>query len=241
MTEGMALQGSVAFVTGGNRGLGRAFVETLLARGAAKVYAGVRKPGSVDIPGAVPVQIDVAEPESVARAARDCGDVTLLVNNAGIARLTTDSLDPAAVDISRETFETNYLGVVRASQAFAPVILANGGGGIVNVLSDQAWFSRPATVAYAASKSAAWSYTNALRMDLISRGVRVVGLHVGFIDTDMVSILEVRKSDPAVVAGHALDGLEAGLEEVLADDQARLVKGSLSGNRAYYLSPADMT
>jgi NAD(P)-dependent dehydrogenase (short-subunit alcohol dehydrogenase family) len=241
MNEGMGLQGSVAFVTGGNRGLGRAFVETLLARGAAKVYAAARQPKSVDIPGAVPIQVDVADPGSVARAAHDCGDVTLLVNNAGIALTTTDSLDPAAVDISRETFETNYLGVMRASQAFAPVILANGGGGIVNVLSDQAWFSRPFTVAYAASKSAAWSYTNALRMDLAPRGVRVLGLHVGFIDTDMVSGLEVRKSDPAVVAGHALDGLAAGLDEVLADDQARLVKGSLSESGAYYLVPADMT
>jgi NAD(P)-dependent dehydrogenase (short-subunit alcohol dehydrogenase family) len=241
MTEGMALQGSVAFVTGGNRGLGRAFVEALLARGAAKVYAGVRDPRSVDIPGAIPVPVDVLDPESVARAARDCADVTLLINNAGIALATAGSLDPAAVDISRETFETNYLGVVRASQAFAPVILANGGGGIINVLSDQSWFSRPFTVAYAASKSAAWSYTNALRMDLGSRGVRVVGLHAGFIDTDMVAGLQVHKSAPAVVAMSALDGLEAGAQEVLADDQTRLVKESLAGGRTYYLAPAEMT
>lgn len=240
MTEGMTLQGSVAFVTGGNRGLGRAFVEALLARGAAKVYAGARKPELVDIPGAVPVQVDVTDPESVARASSDCGDVTLLVNNAGIVRPTSGSLDPDAVGISRETFETNYLGVVRASQAFAPVIVANGGGGIVNVLSDQSWFSRSFTVAYAASKSAVWSYTNALRTDLGPRGVHVVGLHAGFIDTDMIAALDVHKSAPADIVGHALDGLESGLEEVLADDQARLVKDSLSGNRPYYLAPADM-
>jgi NAD(P)-dependent dehydrogenase (short-subunit alcohol dehydrogenase family) len=164
--------------------------------------------------------------------------VTLLVNNAGVGALGAGSLDPDLVEVSRRVFETNYFGVVRASQAFAPVIKANGGGGIVNVLSDQTWFALPPLAAYAASKSAAWSYTNALRIDLRAQGTRVVGLHVGFLDTDLTAGLDVKKSDPRAIADIALDGLENGLDEVVADEEARTVKDSLSADRTYYLSPA---
>lgn len=233
----MEVRNSVAFVTSGNRGLGRAFAEALLARGA-KVYVGARQPESVDLQGAVPVRLDVTDADSVRAAAERCGDVTLLVNNAGIGALGSGSLDPDLVEVSRRVFETNYFGVIRASQAFAPVIKANGGGGIVNVLSDQTWFALPPLAAYAASKSAAWSYTNALRIDLRAQGTRVVGLHVGFLDTDLTAGLDVKKSDPRAIADIALDGLENGLDEVVADEQARTVKDSLSADRTYYLSPA---
>ncbi|WP_327235590.1 SDR family NAD(P)-dependent oxidoreductase [Streptomyces sp. NBC_01317] len=130
--------------------------------------------------------------------------------------------------------------MIRLSQAFAPVVHANGGGGIVDVLSDQSWFARPFPAAYAASKSAAWSYTNALRIDLREQATQVLGLHVGFLDTEFVAGLDVKKSDPRHIAGLTLDGLEAGDEEVLADAQARLVKNTLSAAKTSYLAPAEI-
>jgi NAD(P)-dependent dehydrogenase (short-subunit alcohol dehydrogenase family) len=162
----MKVQNSITFVTGANRGLGLAFARELVARGAKTVYAGVRNPDGFDVPGLVPVKLDVTDPASARAAAARCGDVTLLVNNAGIARPSSGALDPALTDAAREIFETNFYGMIYATQAFAPVISANGGGAIINVLSDATWFAQPVLAAYSATKSAAWSFTNALRSEL---------------------------------------------------------------------------
>ncbi len=165
-----------------------------------------------------------------------CGDVTLLINNAGIGRVDASALDPAVIDNAREIFETNFYGI-RASQAFAPVLSANGGGAIVNVLSEVTWFAWPIMTAYSATKSAAWSFTNALRIDVRDKGIQVLALHVGFVDTDLTRGLDVKKSDPRVVATRTLDALEQGHEEVLADVQTEALKRSLSTEQPYYLNP----
>jgi NAD(P)-dependent dehydrogenase (short-subunit alcohol dehydrogenase family) len=233
----MKIQGSVAFVTGANRGLGLAFAKELIGRGAAKVYAGVRNPGAIDFRGVVPIRLDVTDPASVTSAAAECGDVTLLINNAGIAEPNSGALDPALIDSIRRVADTNFHGVIRMSQAFAPILAANGGGAIVNVLSDVTWFARPRLTAYAVSKSAAWSYTNALRLDLRDKGTQVLALHVGYIDTDLTKGFNVRKNDPRDVAASTLDGLESGSEEVLADEKAKAVKRSLSTEQAAYFDP----
>ena len=235
----METQGSVFFITGANRGLGLALAREALKRGASKVYAGVRNPTDTDAPGVVQVRLDVTDPASVAAAAGRCGDTTVLVNNAGIVRLTAGTLDPFLADVAREIFETNYYGTIRVSQAFAPVLARNGGGAVVNVLSDATWFSRPVLAAYSPSKSAAWSFTNALRADLRNQKTLVLGLHVSFMDTDMTKGYEAKKADPRDVAEVALAGLEAGREEVLADDFTRAVKRSLGDEQALYLSPPE--
>lgn len=178
----MRIQDSVAFITVANRGLGLAFAKELLGRGVKKVYAGVRNPDGIDLPGVVPVNVDVTDPASVSAAAARCG-VTLLINNAGIGRVNAGALDPALIDSASEIFETNFYGMVRVSQAFAPVLSANDGGAIINVLSDATWFSRPMLTAYSATKSAAWSFTNALRIELREKNTQVLALHVGFLDT----------------------------------------------------------
>jgi NAD(P)-dependent dehydrogenase (short-subunit alcohol dehydrogenase family) len=233
----MRINGSVAFVTGGNRGLGLAFVEELRARGASKVYAGVRRPEAFDVPGVEVVGVDVTDADSVREAADRCGDVTLLINNAGIGSLNDGALDPSFAQTCRDIFETNFYGMVHASQAFSPVISRCGGGAIVNVLSDAAWFSRPILGAYSASKSAAWSFTNALRLDVADMGVAVVAMHAGFIDTDMASGVDAAKSSPRDVAGLTLDAVQDGAAEVLIDEQSRLVKRTLSTESPYYLAP----
>ncbi len=230
----MIVKDSVAFVTGANRGLGLALVHELLARGASKVYAGVRNPASINLPGVVAVKLDVTNAADVAAAAAQCGDVTLLINNAGIAKFI-NYLDLGAIDTVRDILDANFLGPIRMSQAFTPILAANGGGAIINVLSVASWVNSPELSLYAASKSAAWGFTNGLRTQLRAQDTQVLGLHVGFMDTDMTQGIELAKVSPQDVAIQTLDGLESGLEEVLADDVTRTVKQGLS--TGIYLTP----
>ena len=225
----MNIEGSVALVTGANRGLGAAFCRTLLDRGATKVYAGARDPATIDHPGLIPVQLDVTSAADIAAAADQCGDVTLLVNNAGIGT-GTSALADDALDAARLEFETNVFGPLALAAAFAPALAANGGGAIVNVLSVLSWVSRPTTAIYCASKAAGWSLTNSLRQELLTQHTQVLGLYVGYMDTDMTNGIDAPKSDPVVVAGLTLDGVESGAHEVLADDISRHVRGALSGD-----------
>jgi len=222
----MLIQGSTALVTGANRGLGRRFAEELLARGAT-VYAAARHPGSVDLPGVIPVALDVTDPASVRAAAEATGDVTLVINNAGSstgASLLTGPMEDIELEMN-----THYYGTLAVARAFAPQLAAGGGGAMLNVLSVLSWVSFPGSGAYCAAKSAAWSLTNALRVELAEQGTQVAALHVGYMDTDMVRKVDAPKSDPAVVARLALDELEAGGVEILADDISRQGQAGLSG------------
>src|SRR5215475_10567065 len=224
----MKIQNSVALVTGGNRGIGKAFVDELYARGARKVYAAVRNPASVTDPRAIPIKLDVTDPESVAEAARAAGDVTLVINNAGAA-VAANFLTSDIADVRRE-FETNFYGPLNVTRAFAPIIERNGGGHVLNVHSALSWLALLGS--YSASKAALWSMTNSLRLDLARKGVGVTGLHVGYVDTDMAAHVNNPKSRPEDVARLAVDGIEAGAHEVLADDVSRSVKLRLADDVA---------
>ncbi|MEW9528587.1 SDR family oxidoreductase [Microbispora sp. NPDC049125] len=224
----MGIENSVALVTGANRGLGRHLAAALVERGAAKVYAAARNPSTIDLPGVHPLRLDITDPEQVAAAAAAAGDTTLLINNAGIS--TGASLlggDPADI---RLELETNFFGTLNMTRAFAPILTANGGGAVLNVLSVLSWLHIPPYGAYSAAKTAAWSLTNSLRLELEPLGVSVAALHVGFMDTDMAAGVDSPKSDPAVVAAAALDGVQAGAREVIADDFSRQVRSSLSAD-----------
>jgi len=230
----MNINDSVLLISGANRGIGKALAFQALARGA-KVYAGARDPSTVRIPGAIAVQLDVNDESSVAHAARDLTDVTVLVNNAGIGH-PGGFLDPNGVEEARVQMETNYFGVLRLTRAFAPTLISHGGGAIVNVLSIATWLHGPPLSVYTSTKTAAWALTNALRQELKAHGTQVVGVHVGFVDTDLTRGLEVPKVQPQDVAKAALDGLEDGLDEVLVDEVTRQAKQSLSTARPIYLT-----
>ena len=219
----MDLSARTVLVTGASRGFGRALAAELLGRGAA-VYAGARDPGQVDLPGAKPIALDITA--SVAAAAQATGDVTVLINNAG-SSTGSDLLAGDLNDIRLE-MDTHYFGTLSVVRGFAPQIAANGGGAILNILSGLSWVSFPEIGAYCAAKSAEWSLTNALRVQLAGQGIRVAGLHVGYMDTDMVRTVTAPKSDPAGIARIAVDGIAAGAYEILADNAARQAQAALA-------------
>ncbi|UJW33096.1 SDR family oxidoreductase [Saccharothrix sp. AJ9571] len=222
----LELATAVAVVTGSNRGLGRRFAEQLLARGA-KVYATARRPEAVDLPGAIPLRLDLGDSGSIEEAARVASDATLLINNAGISTMTP-LIGGDFADIRRE-MDTHYFGTLEVTRAFAPVLEANGGGAVLNVLSVLSWAHLPDLGAYSAAKTASWAMTNLVRQQLGPKGIHVAGLHVGYLDTDMAANVPAdQKSDPGEVAALALDALAAGEPEIIADDLSRQAKATLS-------------
>ncbi|WP_409427819.1 SDR family oxidoreductase [Mycobacterium sp. SMC-11] len=221
----VAVQGKVAVVTGGRRGLGAALVDELLARGARKVYSTARTAFTDERPQVVPLALEVGSPESVAALAEAAGDAELVFNNAGV--LLPDALLTGSFERISETFDVNVFGPLRLARAFAPILAANGGGALVNMHSVLSWMAGYG--AYGASKAAAWSVTNSLRIELAAQHTQVVGIHAGLIDTDMVSALDAPKVTPGEVARRILDGVESGAVEVLADDISGSVKAALSG------------
>ncbi len=232
----MKIQNAVALVTGANRGLGLAFTQALLTAGASKVYAAARDPASVKQAGVVPVRLDVTNAGEVAAAAGELGDVTLVINNAGIIR-GSGFLGETGIEAVRAELETNFFGPVHVSRAFAPILARNGGGAIVNVLSALSWVAFPSSSTYSASKAAAWAFSNGLRNELRGQGTQVLALHVGYMDTDMVRDVAAPKSKPDDVARQVLEALEAGKSEILADEVSRRIKQNLSAEPGVYLVP----
>jgi NAD(P)-dependent dehydrogenase (short-subunit alcohol dehydrogenase family) len=220
----MRIKDCTALVTGANRGIGRALILALLAAGARKVYATARDAKKLprfegaDAARVTSLTLDVTKPEDVAAAARAAGDVTLLINNAGVAELG-DAADTSSESI-RRVFDVNVLGVLETARAFAPVIEANGGGAIANVVSVAAFFSMPGYAAYCASKAAAWSLTQGLRASLAKKGVAVHAIFPGPIDTDMAAAIPMDKTSAEDCAHAILAGIEAGMEDIFPDPMA---------------------
>ena len=232
----MDITDQIALVTGANRGIGRRFVDELLARGARKVYATARRtdtPEALELAALDRVEVlrlDLLDDDSVAAAAAHATDVTLLVNNAGIST-GTPLVTGELADIRRE-LDTHFWGTLGVIRAFAPTLATNGGGAIVTVLSALSWFSYPGNGAYAAAKAAEWNMTNAVRQELQGQGTLVQGVHLGAADTDIMAGYDGPMIDPALVPRAALDGLAAGSIEVVVDEWSAMVKASLAKDPA---------
>lgn len=231
----MKVAGSVALVTGANRGLGTRFTAQLLERGASKVYAAARRPGSITTTGderLQPLALDLLDAASVEAAALAAPDVTLVVNNAGIS--SRQGLLDGDLDAIRREMDTNFYGTLAVTRAFAGGLGEHGGGAVVNVLSALSFFAFPGSSSYSAAKAAEWMLTQATRVELAGQGTQVLGLHLGGADTDMMAGYDGPLLDPADVVRAALDGLEAGASEVLVDDWSREVKAGLAEDPAVF-------
>ena len=233
----MNIKDSVVFITGANRGLGLQLAKAALAAGAKKVYGAARDPGTVTLPGVIPVQLDVTNHDHIAAVTRDYPDVNVLINNAGIVR-AGGILADNALEQARAEMETNVIGPMLLSKGFAPTLKANGGGAIVNILSVLAWYSQGPTNTYSMSKSAAWALTNGLRIELAALGTKVIGAHMGYMDTDMTAGYDIAKIQPQEVAAQIIAALAEGREEVLADDLTRQVKLGINAEVPAYIAAA---
>ncbi|MDR6668916.1 SDR family oxidoreductase [Rhizobium sp. 1399] len=235
----MDIANSTVFITGANRGLGLAFAREARRRGVAKIYAGMRNTAGFNEPDIIPIRIDVTDKASIAAAAGLAADTTLLINNAGIAELIDGPLSGDVEEQSQRLFDVNYHGVVRVTRAFEPILSAQPQAAIINVLSDIVWLPRPILTPYAASKAAAWSYTNQLRFHLREKGIQVLGLHVGFVDTDLTDGIDVPKASPQDVVRQTYDALAAGRSEVMADRGTTVLKSTLSADVPGYITPPE--
>ncbi|MBI1774810.1 MAG: SDR family oxidoreductase [Proteobacteria bacterium] len=231
----MKIKGTVALVTGANRGIGRAFVEALIAKGAARVYAAARDPSRLaDLvashKGKVePVKLDITRADEIQAAAKKCAEVSLLVNNAGI-NLQAGFVASADLSRARAEMETNYFGPLAMCRAFAPILKANGGGAIVNMLSILARVNLPMYGSLSASKAAALSMTQGVRAELAQQGTLVIGIMPGACDTEMERNFPPPKLAPAEAARAALDAVEAGAEDVYPGDMAAGISQGLAAD-----------
>jgi NAD(P)-dependent dehydrogenase (short-subunit alcohol dehydrogenase family) len=231
----MKIQGSIALVTGANRGIGQAFVEALLQRGAAKVYVSARDTSSLskllskNDPRVVAVKLDVTNDADIAAAAKSLGDVSLLINNAGFAG-GGSAFSTLNVAAARKEMDVNYFGVLSLVQAFAPSLKAAGGGTVVNVLSFLALATLPVWGTYSASKAATLAVTRSLRAELARQGTAVIGVLPVQVDTEMGQDLPPPRLSPAEVVADSLDAVETGAEEVFPGEQTRQMHAAFSAN-----------
>jgi NAD(P)-dependent dehydrogenase (short-subunit alcohol dehydrogenase family) len=226
----MKIKDSVALVTGGNRGLGKSLVQALLAAGARKVYVGSRALSTSNDARIHPLKLDVTSEQDVAAAVEACPDVNILINNAGVGSYVS-FLAPTSLQGARVEMETNYFGSLRMVQAFAPVLKRNGGGMIVNILSNLSWFTSPALATYSATKAAALSLTEGIRIELKSQGTRVAGVYSGFIDTDLTANIDAPKVSPDVVATNTIRSILEDQEDIFADPGSQGIKAALDDDR----------
>jgi NAD(P)-dependent dehydrogenase (short-subunit alcohol dehydrogenase family) len=224
----MKINGSVALVTGANRGIGLAVAQALVEAGAAKVYAGARNPATITDDRLIPVKLDVTSAEDIAAAAALAQDVDIVINNAGVGGPEAQLLS-GPLDVAREVMETNVFGPWEIARAFAPVLAANGGGALVNVLSSTSWWAMAGAPAYSASKAAAWSLTNALRLGLAKQNTLVVGVHSGFVDTDFSAAVPADKITAIDLADQIVRALAEDRTEVLADEFTAATRRALAG------------
>ncbi len=224
----MRIEESIALVTGANRGLGKACTQALLDAGARKVYAAARSPVDSIDSRVVPIRLDITSPEQVRAAADRCGDVGLLINNAGVMHAVPVLAEAAAAALHTE-FDVNVFGLMAMARAFAPVLARNGGGVMVNMLSVTAWFVSPLNPTYCVSKAASAAVTEAIRSELRTAGTKVLGVYAGLIDTDMVAVVDRPKVSPHDVAERMLQGIAAEEEYILADRRAEELWKVLQG------------
>ena len=219
------IKGSVCFVTGSNRGIGRAIVEALIDNGAAKVYAAARNTDTLSAlvaasgGKAVAVRLDVTKEEQILAVTKIASDTQFLVNNAGIIHYT-GIISAVDSQFARDQMEVNYFGYMNMTRAFAPILGKNGGGVLVNVSSVMGLVGTPATGAYSATKAAIHSMTQSVRGELKAQGTHVIGVYPGPVDTDMTVGLPFEKETPQRVALEILKGIESGAEEIYPDNMA---------------------
>jgi NAD(P)-dependent dehydrogenase (short-subunit alcohol dehydrogenase family) len=220
-------RGAVALVAGANRGISKVFARELIDRGAARVYGGARNPDMIDVPGVVPVRLDITDPAQVAAAADQLTDLTLLVNNVGICG-TRPLLGTPSTQGAHDEMGTDFFGTLSMIRAFTPILGRNGDGAIINVLSILSFAQYAPWASYGASKGAAWALNNTARDELAPCGTHVTSVECAFVDSDITADIEFPTMAPEALVTMTLDALETGNPEMLADQLTRESTAMLS-------------
>lgn len=215
----MNVDNKAVLITGANRGIGRALVAEAINRGAKRVYAGTRS-GTLDVSGPriTPVKLDVTNVSEIQHAVRNVTELDVLINNAGIAIYD----DLSNVETIEQHLQVNFLGMLRVTHAFLP-LLQRAAGAIVNNLSLVALAPLPLIPGYSISKAAASNMTQSLRALLAAQGVTVHGVFLGPIDTDMNRGFDIPKASTQSAAQGIFDGLEAGEDDIFPDPVSRSI------------------
>ena len=228
----MEIKDSVALVTGGNRGIGEAFVRAFLAAGAKRVYVGTRtlenaKHLVAESPDCVvAIELDVTNPAHISQAATKCGDVSILVNNAGQFLMKT-LIGAPDMSAARAEMESNYFAPLAMCRAFAPILKQYAESAIANVLSAGGIVAVPGMGGYSPSKFAARAMSTCIRAELAAQNTKVTALIVGSVDTRMASHVEGFKESPAAIAEAGLKAIRRGVDEVDTDFMAVNVRAML--------------
>lgn len=231
-----SVKGKIVLVTGANRGIGKAIVDVFIKEGADKIYAAARNLESLNPLTAAygnriqPIHIDLNKPETIEHAAQQADDVEWVINNAGMLNVA-DPLSANAIEAMKQEMEVNVYGLMRISQAFAPVLEYNGGGVLVQLNSVASMKNFADFATYSASKAASYSITQALRDKLIAKGIRVLSVHPGPIDTDMARSVGLGElAEPAELVPWAiLSALKGDDFHVYPDNMAKQIANAYQG------------
>ncbi|MDP3919269.1 MAG: SDR family oxidoreductase [Candidatus Omnitrophota bacterium] len=222
---GIKIEGSVVFITGANRGIGKALVEQAVKLGAKKIYATARDTDKlapvimIDQGKIMAITMDVTKPEQIEAAAKEAQDTTIVINNAGVASMQ-GFITAENIAAARNEMEVNYLGALQVARGFTQILNDNGGGALINIISVAGLTNFPFAASYSASKAAAHSLTQGLRAELSGLGTYVAGVYPGPVDTDMAKDVPMEKASPEQVALNIYQAMAAGLEEIFPDPYA---------------------
>ncbi|PET64806.1 hypothetical protein CN514_12670 [Bacillus sp. AFS001701] len=218
----MDMNGKSVFIAGADGGIGQPLCQ-LFTQAGAKVFRGVMHESTMPLT----VSIDVTNPASVASAVNITGPLDLVINATGILRHPVNNPEEGIL-VAKDEFEVNCFGMLRLAHAFLPSLRQRANSRLINLLSVTAWVALPSHAGYAASKAAAWSYTNSLRLEFAQYGVGVTGVILGYTDTPMTQHINGPKITPDVIAQAIFEGIKNEEDEILCDKRSQDVKSMLS-------------
>lgn len=233
------IEGSVVFLTGADGGIGRAFIPELLKNRAEKIYiSGINIEALTQIAEEFPeklfpLKLDVTHTEEIQNCIRQCSDVTLLINNAGV-ELKSSFVSERSADCARFEMDINYIGVVKLTNAFYDILKNNSHSAVVNILSVGSLVLIDRLATYCASKAAAHIFTQAVRKEFEQHDIKVFGIYAGYVDTDMSSDINEYKISAEQLVQNICEDIKINVLNIFPDEMSKKFQSSSKLNIDFY-------